>query len=85
MGNIWDNQGFLVACEEKRDKHRKDIGRLTFDCFQAKAREDRVVCAKGFTLGNVKDGSMFLIAVLKGRTSAQCKRCAEFDSEEITQ
>jgi len=81
--SVWDDHAFLDACEDKRDKARQKLGRLTFDCFRAKARDaDRVYCSMGFHLAGANDGTMFLPAILKGRTASQCRDCKEFDGGE---
>ncbi len=79
--NIWDDQDALLFFEKERDKHREDIGRLTFDCFHAKFIGDRVKCDQGFALSRAMDGSLHLLSVLKGRTSTQCKSCSKFDGD----
>lgn len=77
---IWDNQKQLVAFGVCRAKARLTKKRLTFDCFKAHSKEARVYCRNGHPLNPKSgDGSMFLISVLKGTTSSQCKNCPDFD------
>lgn len=79
--NIWDRPDVLDSLETKREKRRSLNPSLTFDSFNAHAREDRVVCVKGYHLGSSKDGSLYLASVLKGIASAKCKSCPDFNGD----
>ena len=75
-GNVWDDVGFLDRCEKRRQRHKKRIGRLTYDCEYAHIFDMRVRCMKNKTLDKLStDGSMYLLAVLRGRTSFACRSC----------
>ena len=79
--SFWSDE-ILESCEREREEHRKRHGRITFDCFGAVARGDRVFCTQGETLHHEsKDGSMYLLAVLRGRTSSACKACEHYEEE----
>lgn len=84
MKNIWDDAETLAKLEKERDLRRSDGKRLTFDCLNLKCKGDRAYCSKGMRLGQSKDGSMFLVTVLKGITSGACKSCFDFFTEEGT-
>ena len=73
---IWDNLKALDKLEGRREKQRKKLGWLTYDCFYARCREDRVICHKGKCLAR---GDMSLLSVLRGRTASVCKSCLSFD------
>lgn len=74
---IWDKIEMLDALEEKRKDRRLD--RLTFDCFNARVRGDRVYCAKGAPLGIAHDRCLALTSILRGWTANVCKTCKLFD------
>ncbi len=78
-GNVWDDFGFLDKCEKKRAENRKRHNRITYDCEFARVNGLRVRCEKGRILDKLSyDGSMYLLAVLKGRTSYACKVCDKY-------
>jgi lipopolysaccharide/colanic/teichoic acid biosynthesis glycosyltransferase len=80
-GAIWRNPQLLETCERERVQHRNRNGRITYDCENAKVTQDRVHCTRGKILCYLSlDGSLYLLAVLRGRTSCVCKRCAWFKS-----
>jgi len=79
--NIWERPDVLDSFETTREKRRALKPQLTFDCFNAHARGDRVVCVNGYPLGSSNDGSMYLASVLKGTTSAKCKGCPDFNGD----
>jgi|GEM_PF-3858238 len=79
--NIWERPDVLDSFETKREKRRALNPRLTFDCFNAHARGDRVVCVKGYHLGCSNDGSLYLASVLEGIASAKCKSCPDFNGD----
>lgn len=69
------------AFELERVEHRKTHGKITFDCLQARVMGNRVRCAAGHKLHpGSRDGSMYLIAVLRGRTSNACIFCTDYKS-----
>lgn len=72
----------LDKLEIERSGHRERSGRLTFDCFEARLRGDRVYCSKGHNLMIIsKSGSMYAYAVLRGRTAKICRECEDFNDE----
>jgi hypothetical protein len=82
--NVWEMPSILDSLEAKRAQRRRRNQQLTFDCFKAHARGDRVICIAGHTLSPVsEDGSMYLMSVLRGTTSSECKNCSDFEGEEI--
>ena len=82
MRTIWDRVAVLGRLEEERDKKRVKSGRLTYDCFNLHHLGTRAHCAEGMRIGQALDGSMELIAVLRGITSGVCKTCELFNTEE---
>lgn len=80
---IWEKEEFY---EKERAKHRKENGRITYDCFNAQTTGDRVTCKKGKILHSESpDGSIKLLSVLRGRTSSVCKQCRWFDPDPDTE
>lgn len=79
MFDIWDDVSRLDLFEQKRDEHRKRIGRLSFDCFNLHSKGDRAFCKLQHPISDTKEGDMHLWAVLKGTTSSVCKGCKEFN------
>jgi hypothetical protein len=79
--NIWGNQRVLVKLEKERDLKREFKAPLTFDCFNAKCQGDRVQCAAGHRLPISADGTMSLVAVLRGRTAKFCYTCKDFNGD----
>lgn len=82
MTKIWDNQQLLGELEKKRESLRAEGKRLTFDCLNLKCVDDRAYCSKGHHLGLAKDGSLFLLAVLRGIAPTACSKCKSFVTEE---
>ena len=81
-GPIWQNEQLLSKCEVEREQHRKRNGRITFDCTSTKTKGERVLCRRGRFLNSLSDdGSMYLLAVLRGRTAHVCRKCPWFKSE----
>ena len=68
--------------EDQRNLRRLHQGRISFDCFNLKAREGRAYCAKGHLLGRAKDGTLDLTTVLRGVLSGACRNCKDFDGGE---
>ncbi len=79
--SVWNNKELLDKLEQQRFVKR-DTGRITFDCFNARPKGDRVFCSKGKLLGQAKDGSLALITVLRGITSGTCKNCEDYSPDE---
>ena len=79
--SVWDRPDVLDSMETQREQRRALNPRQTFDCFNAHVRGDRVVCLKGYHLGASKDGSLYLLSVLKGTTSSECKNCQDFNGD----
>lgn len=78
-GSVWEDLAFLDQCEKKRVRHKRRIGRVTYDCQYAKVNGERVRCKKERILDKLSsDGSMYLLAVLKGRTSYACLKCDKY-------
>jgi hypothetical protein len=59
--------------EAKRDLARTKR-RITYDCFNAVAREGRVRCVRGHFTDSIP-----LLTVLRGRSTAVCVNCAHYD------
>ena len=55
--------------------------RITYDCFNAICKSDRVVCKLGIKLHPLR-GSMPLLSVLAGRGALVCKKCRFYEEEE---
>jgi hypothetical protein len=59
--------------EMKRDRARTKR-RITYDCFNAVVIDSQVNCTRGhFTI------SIPLVTVLRGRSTAVCVKCADYD------
>ena len=80
--NIWDDLELLEKLDSQRIINRQSSIRLTYDCLNLKHRGNRAFCSKGVMLGQAKDGSLSLMAVLKGIASGSCKECKYFVSDE---
>ena len=79
---IWTNPTILDKLEERRNRKRKNGTRLTFDCFNLKARQDeRAICSKGRKLSKAIDGSIAITTVLNGRNAAVCSVCPYYEDE----
>ena len=52
---------------------------ITYDCFNAVVRDDRVVCIKGYSLAGKVRKSMTLLSVLAGRSAQVCKECVDWE------
>lgn len=77
---IWDDFDLLNHCEKLRVRHKKRIGRLTYDCVNTVVTGDRVKCKAKRILDKLSaDGSMKLLGVLKGRTSTFCLECTKYE------
>jgi hypothetical protein len=59
--------------EAKRDLARTRR-RITYDCFNAVVMDGRVRCARGHLTNSIP-----LITVLRGRSTAVCVNCADYD------
>jgi len=78
MGSsIWNDRELLSQLEDERDRKRGD-GRISYDCFHLKLRDNRVYCDKGKLLGPARDGSLSLLYVLRGVCSGACRECKEY-------
>ena len=67
-----------TTLEERRGTMRRRW-KITYDCFNAHASGDKVVCIKGHSLrGNLSD-SLPLLSVLRGASAAICKKCQDYD------
>lgn len=75
--DIWVND-----FDELRDIRRRELGRITFDCFNCKLKGMTAHCAKGYKLGLTEDGMLDLLDVLKGVLSPTCKDCEDYDGGE---
>lgn len=65
--------------EAKRDGARKKR-RITYDCFNAAFSDSGVRCARGhFARFGSSDYSIPLLTVLRGRSTAVCVKCADYD------
>lgn len=74
-----NNLILLASLEITRDSKRKELGKLTFDCFQLKEKGDRAYCIKGHPLGRANDGTVPLRLVLGGLLARVCKDCKDYD------
>lgn len=77
--SVWENHVFLDGCESPRRIARKRHPHLTFDCFKAKVKGQKVVCSTGSRISHYPGGAMTLVSVLRGRTASVCDLCLEFD------
>jgi hypothetical protein len=59
--------------EMKRDEAR-GRRRIAYDCFNAVVKGNVVVCAQGYFPTSIP-----LITVLRGRSSAACAKCPDYD------
>lgn len=59
--------------EAKRDEARRRR-RITYDCFNTVVKGNVVVCARGYFSTSIP-----LITVLRGRSSAACAKCPDYD------
>lgn len=82
--SIWDNQPLLKDMEEIRNRlQRKRKGnRLSFNCIFLRWKDDRAFCGKGYMFPHTNDGSMALIAALRGATPSVCKDCGDYEEDE---
>ena len=80
--NIWDDLELLEKLDSQRIIKRQSSIRLTYDCLNLKHKGNRAFCSKGIMLGQAKDGSLSLLAVLGGIASGSCKECKYFVSDE---
>jgi len=80
--NIWDNKELLTRLEKQRGLLKELGKRLSFDCFHLKTEGGRAYCSYKKRLGQARDGSLALIAVLRGICSGTCKKCEWFNTEE---
>lgn len=82
VADPWDT-AVLEKCDLERKAHRLTHDHLTYDCQNARVRGERVYCSAGHRLvASSLDGSMYLLAVLRGRTSTVCRTCRDFDNGE---
>jgi len=83
MRDVFFTEPDASRLDEERHKARETKGRLTYDCFSAKVKGDRVHCDKGHPLFGKRAVDMSLLSVLRGRTSICCKGCPDFDGEPL--
>ena len=57
-------------------------GRITYDCINAIVKGDKVICKKGYDLGDRIKHDLDLLQVLKGKTASACKKCVDYDEEK---
>jgi hypothetical protein len=76
----WRDLPSLDKFEKERNRHRRRNHRITYDCkFAHSVEHDRVVCIRGKILGALSlDGSVYLLFIIRGRTSFACKKCTWF-------
>lgn len=68
---------------DRKCKKARETGRIILDCFHTTVFGDRVTCRLGCPLHHTsKDGSVALIAVLKGHKVAICKECPSYDDKD---
>ena len=79
--SIWNDKEQLDKLDKQRSIKR-ETGRITFDCYNARPRGDRVFCSKGKLLGQARDGSLSMVLVLRGITSGTCKDCEDYNPDE---
>jgi len=80
--SVWNDKEALRKLEAERDIKRLNSGRLTFDCLHLKWKDDRAYCELGKILGQSKDRTVGLVAVLRGITCGVCRNCKDFIGEE---
>jgi len=81
MARATERPGFFeeplaTQMEAKRDEARRKR-RITYDCFNAVVKGDKVVCAQGGFASPIP-----LLTVLRGRSSAICQKCPVYDDGE---
>ena len=56
--------------------------RSLYQCFNARVKIDKIYCAKGWPLGNRKDGTIDLLRLMRGEplVCSGCQECGDFDS-----
>ena len=64
---------FASQMELKRDQTRTKR-RITYDCFHAVVSDGAVRCARGYLSHSIP-----LLTVLRGRSTAVCMKCADYD------
>lgn len=69
-----------TTLENLRDK-RRELRRITYDCFSAHLRGDSVVCTKGKTLSAAKSGTMPLLTCPKGGSTPMCVACKDYSGD----
>lgn len=76
----WRDSRSLDIFEMEREAHRRRNHRITYDCQEAHSvAGNRVICARGKILSDLSlDGSIYLLFVIRGRTSYRCKDCPWF-------
>ena len=79
VSSVWEKPLFLDECEKQRKLARKRHSCLTFDCFKAKVKGQKVVCSTGSRISHYPGGAMTLVSVLRGRTASVCDLCLEFE------
>jgi hypothetical protein len=68
----------LAVSLERARAEAREKRRITYDCLHCVLDDGVVNCRKKHQLGNLS-----LIGVLKGRSSATCQTCPNYDTEEM--
>ena len=76
----WRDVGAMDRYDREREFHRRRYQRITYDCIYARpCGNNRVKCTRGKILSRLSnDGTVYLLFVIRGRTSFACKNCRYF-------
>jgi len=55
---------------------------ISYDCYNAVVKGDRVRCKLGYQIGSRRDGGMTLLQVLRGRSCRVCQDCVDYNGGE---
>ena len=85
MKNVYFKEPHASQLDEAREEARikQPTHRLTYDCFEAKVRGEKVYCDKGYPLCGKRGETIGLISVLRGYSSGNCKSCPNFNGEPV--
>ena len=65
---------------EQRRHQARGKRRIIYDCFNAHARGEKVLCTRGYPLGTKTRNWRSLLVVLRGQSTALCSNsCPDYD------
>lgn len=52
-----------------------------YQCFNARVKDERIYCVKGYRIGSAKDGTLPVARLVRGEALvlSACQRCPDFD------